>query len=428
MLFFSWLRNGKRSAPAARRRTQPSVRQRVSIRPLLEALEDRCLMSTAIVQTELVSDIPALAQNTDANLVNPWGLAASPTGAWWVANEGTGTSTVYNGQGQGQPANSPLVVNVPANSADSPAPANGSPTGIVYNASGTGFNVSEKNGTTGSSVFLFATTDGTISGWSPTVDSTHAIIAATKAGALYTGLAIATDSQGGTLLYAANFAGGTIDVYNQSFQVVTTLAGNFTDSQLPAGYHPFNIQAINNKLYVAYAPLDPILDGVAVPGTGAVDVYSSNGVLLQRLILQGQPALDEPWAIALAPKHFGSFSNDLLVGNFGDGAINAFNPKNGHFVGALHDASGQPIAIPHLWGLAFGNGGAAGPTNTLYFTAGLTSHLAPSDAPFHGLFGSLQPATDKPDPRDDTIISSATTLSPPTSTMPTSTLSGAGTT
>src|SRR5262249_1093590 len=155
-------------------------------------------------------------------------------------------------------------------------------------------------------------------------------------------------------------------------------------------YHVFNVQAINNQLYVEYAPFDPTAIVAAGPARGAVDVYNTDGQLQQRLIRHGQ--LNDPWAVALAPANFGSFSNDLLVGNFGDGTINAFDPKNGHFVGKMKDLNGRPIAIPHLWALGFGNGGGAGPANTLYFTAGPTSHLAPGPAPFHGLFGSLQVA------------------------------------
>jgi uncharacterized protein (TIGR03118 family) len=389
MSFSSWLRNWNRSAPAAPRRTQTSPRQRARLHPRLEAVEDRCLLSTAIVQTNLVSDDARFtpAQVQDPNLVNPWGLAASATGEWWVANEGTGTSTLYKTSTSPVTLDS-LVVSIPPGST---ASAQGTPTGTVYNTSGTGFDVTE-NGKTGSSVFLFDTVDGTISGWSPSVDSTNAIIGATNPGAIYTGLAMATDQHGETLLYAADFAKGTIDVYDQNFQSVTNLRGNFTDSKLPAGFSPFNIQAINNRLYVEYAPAADVLAGTAAPGEGAVDVYNADGQLQQRLVLSGDAHIDQPWAIAMAPSNFGSFSHDLLVGNFGDGTISAFNPKNGAFVGGLKNAKGQPIAITHLWGLAFGNGGAAGPKNTLYFTAGLTSHLAPGDNPFHGLFGSLQVA------------------------------------
>src|SRR6185437_3388450 len=174
---------------------------------------------------------------------------------------------------------------------------------------------------------LFATTDGTISGWSPGVNHNNAIIGTTTPGAVYTGLAIAKDSQGDTLLYAADFAHNTIDVYDQNFNLIKTMPGNFTDSKLPDGYRVFNIQAINNQLYVEYAPFDPTTGGVA-PGhaAGAVDVYNADGQLQQRLIQHGH--LDDPWGIALAPANFGKFSGDLLVGNFGDGHINAYNPTN----------------------------------------------------------------------------------------------------
>jgi uncharacterized protein (TIGR03118 family) len=386
MLASSWLRNSNSAAPAAARRARTSPRRGTSVRPRLEAIEDRCLMSTAVVQTKLVSDDTQFtpAQVQDPNLVNPWGLAAGPTGAWWVANEGTGTSTLFN-TSKSPTLTVSLVAGVPAGSTSS---SHGAPTGIVYNPGG-GFDVSE-NGKTGSSVFLFDTADGTISGWSPSVDSTHAIIGVTNPGAIYTGLAMATDRQGETLLYAADFAKGTIDVYDQSFQSVTNLRGNFTDPELPADYSPFNIQAINNRLYVEFAPADDVLAGTAAPGEGAVDVYNAEGQLQERLIRPDDTHMNQPWAVAMAPSNFGSLSNDLLVGNFGDGTINAFDPKNGHFAGELKNSSGQPIAITHLWGLEFGNGGAAGPRNTLYFTAGLTSHLAPSDNPFHGLFGSLR--------------------------------------
>jgi uncharacterized protein (TIGR03118 family) len=386
MLFSSWLRNWKRSAPAAARRTQTSSRHRAKLRPRLEAIEDRCLMSTAVVQTNLVSDDTQFtsARVEDPNLVNPWGLAASPNGKWWIANEGTGTSTLYNTSKSATTIASPAV-GVPPGSASSP---HGAPTGIVYNPGG-GFDVSE-NGKTGSSEFLFATADGTISGWSPSVNASQAVIAATNPGAIDLGLAIATDSNHAPLLYAADFAKGTIDVYNQSFQSVTTLPGNFTDPELPSDYSPFNIQAINNRLYVEFAPADDVLAGSAAPGEGAVDVFNAEGQLQERLIRPDNTHLNQPWAVAMAPSNFGSFSNDLLVGNFGDGTVSAFNSRNGHFKGELKNSSGQPIVITHLWGLAFGNGGAAGPKNTLYFTAGLTSHLAPSDNPFHGVFGSLQ--------------------------------------
>ncbi len=392
MWFSSSLRNSKRSAPKAARRTQTSPRQRARFHPRIEAIEDRCLLSTTIVQTNLISDNTQAtpAQVQDPNLVNPWGLAASSTGEWWLANEGTGTSTLYKTSASSATTLS-LVVGVPPASTSS---AHGAPTGVVFNGAG-GFDVSE-NGKTGSSAFVFATADGTISGWSPSVDSNHAIVAATKPSAIFLGLAIATDSHHGTRLYAADFANGAIDVYDQNFHLVTTAPGSFTDPELPSDYHPFNVQAVSNRLYVEYAPADQVLAGAAAPGEGAVDVFNADGKLLQRLIRPNNAQINQPWAVAMAPSNFGTFSNDLLVGNFGDGTISAFNAKNGQFVGKLKNASGQPIAITHLWGLAFGNGGAAGPKNTLYFTAGLTSHLAPSDNPFHGLFGSLRMARRPP--------------------------------
>src|SRR3954467_14202258 len=237
----SLLRHSQDSTPAARPRTRRSPRPPAGGRAQLESLEVRRLLSSAIVQTNLLSDdtsvTPAQVQGT--NLVNPWGLAASPTGEWWVNNEGTGTSTLYDSSTSPVTPNA-LVVSVP--SAVSP---NGAPTGIVFHAPKAGeFEISESAGGTtknGSSVFLFATVGGAISGWNPSVNLNNAVVAVPSHGAVYLGLATA-DSTGGPRLYASDFAHGTIDVYDQSFNPVTTLAGNaFTDSQLPDNYHPFNI-------------------------------------------------------------------------------------------------------------------------------------------------------------------------------------------
>jgi uncharacterized protein (TIGR03118 family) len=246
-------------------------------------LENRRLLSSAIVQTNLVSDDTHFtpAQVQDPNLVNPWGLAASPNGEWWVANEGTGTSTLYD-TSLPQVSVVPAVFNVP-----------GAPTGTVFNSS-----VSFKG-----DLFIFASADGTISGWKPSYGS-NSVVEASHSGALYLGLATATNSQSASLLYAADFANGNIDVYNQNFQPVTNLAGNFTDSKLPNDYHPFNIQAINNHLYVEYAPLSSVLAGTAKTSEGAIDVYNSDGQLQQRLIRRG--VLNQPWAVAMAPANFGT--------------------------------------------------------------------------------------------------------------------------
>jgi uncharacterized protein (TIGR03118 family) len=356
------------------------IRPRPPVRPLLEVLEDRCVPSADFVQTNLVSNLAGMAQVTDANLINPWGLTASPSGPFWVSNEGTGTSTLYNGQGQPQPAGNPLIVTIPTNPGGSFLP-HGSPTGTVFNTSGTGFNVAE-GGKSGSSIFLFDTLDGTISGWNPKVDPTHAIVEATNPGAVYTGLALGVDAKGDTLIYAANNSKGTIDVFNQNWQLVTTLAGNFTDPNLPSGYKPFNIQNIGGKLYVEYDKVDPVTHKTdTTPGSGIVDVFNTDGQFVQRLVTGGP--LAAPWGVAVAPADFGGFANDLLVGNFGDGHINAFNAATGKFVGQLTTSSGQPFEEDHLWSLRFGNGGSAGNANTLFFTAGINGEK-------DGLLGSLQ--------------------------------------
>lgn len=358
--------------------SRPVARRAIASRPLLEALEDRCLLSAAFVQTNLVSDVAGLAQVTDANLINPWGLTAGPGGPFWVANDVTGTSTLYNGQGQPQS----LIVNIPGSTA-----VNGRPTGDVFNTSGKGFTVSEGSAS-GSSIFLFDTLDGTISGWNPGVNLNNAIVEVHNPGALYTGLAIGTNASGQTQLYAANLAQGTIDVFDSNFHAVTT-SGRFTDANLPSDFAPFNIQNINGQLYVEYTKVNTTTGlPAAGAGNGIVDVFSTDGKLEKRLITGG--ALNDPWGVALAPSNFGVFSNDLLVGNFGSGTINAFNAQTGAFVGQMKTSSGQPFQEEHLWAIRFGNGGAAGAKNTLFFTAGLTSSLAPSTLPPHGLFGSLQ--------------------------------------
>ena len=313
-------------------------------------------------QTNLVSDISGKAQFTDPNLVNPWGISFAPGGPFWVSDEGTGLSTLYNGSGMPQS----LVVTVP------PAPGGtvGTPTGTVFNST-SGFVVTE-NKKSGASLFLFDSLDGTISGWSPGVDMTHAILAVNNTGkAVYTGLAIGSN-QSGTYLYAANFSAGTIDVFDKNF-APATLQGSFKDTGIPAGYAPFNIQLIGSNLYVMYARQDR----VAGEGHGFVDIFDTNGNFVKRLISHSK--LNLPWGVALAPASFGQFSNDLLVGNFGNGRIHAFDPTTGAFVGVLNDSSNKPIVNNHLWALAFGSGGQA---DQLFFTAGIQNEL-------HGLFGVL---------------------------------------
>ena len=330
-------------------------------------------VSAGYFQQNLVSDIPGLAQNTDANLKNPWGISFSATSPFWVSNNHTGTSTLYNSSGTPQA----LVVSVPPQSAGT-----GSPTGQVFNVNNA--NASVFSGDR----FIFATEDGTISGWQnvPTGNTSAAIRKDNFAsGAVYKGLAI--DSSANTL-YATNFSGtGKIDSYDSSYNLITP-ASRFTDPNLPAGYAPFNIQNIGGVLYVAYAfkASSTDTDETAGPGLGLVDKYDLNGNLLNRLITGGP--LDAPWGFALAPSNFGQYSNDLLVGNFGDGKINAFNPVSGNYLGTLTDSSGKDIVIEGLWGLTFGNGGSGGVTNKLYFAAGI-SDGAPLNIEQHGLFGSL---------------------------------------
>ena len=320
-------------------------------------------------QTNLVSDLPGLAEHTDPNLVNPWGIAASATSPFWVADNGTGLSTLYNSSGTPQE----LVVTVPPFAGGTEA----SPTGIVFNGSPS-FEVTP--GTPAR--FIFATEEGTIAAWA---SGTTALLKVDNnaAGAIYKGLAIGNNGSG-DFLYAANFHAGTIDVFDANFAAVT-LAGNFTDPTLPAGYAPFNIQNIGDVLYVTYALQDANAeDDVPGAGHGFIDKFDLDGNFLGRFVSQGE--LNSPWGLALAPAGFGPFAGDLLVGNFGDGRINAFDPATGDFLGQLNDASGSPIAIEGLWGLRFGNGGNGGTPGTLYFTAGIAG---PGQVEDHGLFGSI---------------------------------------
>lgn len=331
------------------------------------------------IQTNLVSDIPGLARVTDGHLLNPWGIVSSPTSPFWISDNGAGVSTLYNGAGTPfpPPPAGPLVVNIPA-SASSGEGATGVPTGVVFNGSGD-FVVSA-SGKSGAAVFIFATEDGTIAGWNPIVSRNNAIrVVDHGPGAVYKGLAIAS-TQSGARLFAANFRAGTVDVFNGHFHQIAT-PGGFRDESIPAGFAPFGIRVIDGRVFVTYAKQDAAKhDDQAGPGNGFVDVFTTNGWLVKRLISHG--ALNSPWGLALAPDNFGRFSNALLVGNFGDGHINAYDAHSGASLGQLSDATGAPIVIDGLWGLTFGNGATAGPTTTLFFTAGINGEA-------DGLFGSL---------------------------------------
>ncbi len=339
-------------------------------RPALEQLEERCLLSSGFGLTKLASALRGQAPVVDPNLVNPWGVALSPTGPFWIAENGAGVSDLLNGVGQVNP----LVVSVPA-----VAGPDGSPTGVAFN-NGPGFVISQ-NGASGPSTFLFATLDGGIFGWSELADTTHAVLAVdnSASGAVYTGLAIATNSNGQSIVYAADVADGKIDAFDQNFKPVS-LAGLFQDPNLPAGYAPFNIQNVNNLLYVTYVNQGPASPGASL---GFVDVFDAGGNLVLRLASGSE--LNAPWGIAQAPADFGSFGGDILVGNNGNGRISAYNPQNGAFEGQLTDNTGTPISVPDLWALTFGNGAAGGDAGTLFFAAGATDEIG-------GLFGGIQPA------------------------------------
>lgn len=334
-------------------------------------------------QFNLVSDLPRSQSHAifrDPNLVNPWGIVASPTSPFWVADNGTGVSTLYKGViGIPFPLRSHLVVTVPPppGSTDTAAP-----TGIIFN--GTSSFVVSSNGNSGQSRFIFATEDGTISGWSPAVDVTHAIVAVdnSESEAIYKGLAVGTSGTN-NYIYATNFHRGVVEIYDGNFNFVSW----FTDPDIvpdspEPGMAPFGIRNINGNLYVTFAMQDEDKeDDVRGAGLGFIDVFDLQGNFVRRFATGG--ALNAPWGLAMAPSKFGQFSGDLLIGNFGDGRINAYNPSNGNWVGQLADVNGNPIEIEGLWGLIFGNGVAGQNKNFLFFTAGIEDES-------HGLFGRIQ--------------------------------------
>ena len=328
----------------------------------------------AYTQTNLVSDIPGEAAATDPNLVNPWGLSSSPTSPFWVSDNKPGLSTLYTGTGTVEP----LVVTIPPPAGGTPPSA---PTGNVFNGT-PDFVINGKP-----AAFIFDTEDGTISAWN---SGTSAVLEAdnSSSGAVYKGLAKANNGSG-NFLYATNFNSGNIDVFNGSF-APTKLSGSFTDSNMAAGYAPFNIEEIGGNLFVTYAKQDGAKhDDVAGLGNGYIDEFSLNGAFIKRFASNG--ALDSPWGMAVASAGFGAFAGDLLVGNFGNGEINAYTMA-GVYAGTLENSDGSPIVIQGLWDIDFGNGGAGGSTDSLYFTAGIPGDGMVED---HGLFGDLR--ADVPD-------------------------------
>jgi uncharacterized protein (TIGR03118 family) len=329
------------------------------------------------LQTNLVSDVPGLAATTHMPLVNPWGLARSATSPWWVADNGAGVSTLYNGGGT--PLG--LVVTVPVVMGGTPP---STPTGTVFNGT-SDFQV----GPSQPARFLFVTEDGTISGWNPAANPTNAILKVDWSGtAVFKGATLGQIS-GKNVLYVADFRGGKVAVFDASYNPVTLAAGAFWDRHLPKGYAPFNVQNINGMIFVSFAEQDSAKhDEVAGRGRGFVDAFDATGVLLRRL--QHGPWMNAPWGLALAPASFGRASNRLLVGNFGSGKIASFDASNGHFRGMLRGDNHLPILIDGLWALSFGNDASAGPSTTLYFTAGI-------DDEAHGLFGTLTSVADTGD-------------------------------
>jgi len=324
--------------------------------------------ANAYQQTNLVSDMAGAANHADPNLINPWGISFFPGQPFWISNNGTGTSTVYDASGDLE-----LTVTIPAPTGDT---SHSTPTGTVINTTG-GFMVGGV-----SSQFLFVSQDGTISGWNGTGNAIIAVDNSSK-GAVYTGLALLSPSGTAPFLAAANFSAGVIEAYTQSFAPLAP-AGSFTDPNLPAGYAPFNVQQVGDQVFVTYALQNSTKNNaMGGAGDGLVDIYDLDGNFIKRFVSNGQQ-LNAPWGVVQASANFGAFSNDILVGNFGDGTINAFDPATGNFIGQLQDSTGAPITNNALWALVFGAGGT-GDSNTLYFTAGV--------ARGHGLFGAIAAAT-----------------------------------
>jgi uncharacterized protein (TIGR03118 family) len=346
--------------------------RRIAVAVVAVALLSLPALAQTYVATTTTSDIANVSRFTDPNLVNPWGLSISPQGPWWVSDNGSGLSTLYDGNGTPQQ----LVVTIPAWN----GPNGGSPSGTVFNGT-SDFQLAQGD----PAFFLFSTEDGTISGWNPSVNPTSAVVEVNNwPNAVYKGLAMAS-AGGNNYLYAADFRGGKVAVFDKSFAPFSFGPNAFVDSTIPPGFAPFNVQLIaGNKLVVTYAKQNAAKhDDIAGAGNGYVRVFDTQGNLL--LAVPHQSVMDSPWAVALAPQGFGSFSGDLLIGNFGSGAIAAFDPTTGAFIGLMLDQSGLPLRIDGLWALAFGNGGGGGPTTTLHFTAGVFGET-------HGLFGSIVPA------------------------------------
>ena len=325
-------------------------------------------------QTNLVSDSPGLAANTDPDLLNPWGVAFFPGQAFWISGNNSGTARLFDRTGS---AKKTFVVPPPRGSSNQ-----STPTGIVannINGATVGFNVNQK-----SSHFIFATEDGTISGWNGTDDPILAVDNSAT-GAVYKGLAI-IENDSGDFILATNFNSGDVEAYSASFSPTALFGSPFVDPDLPAGFAPFGIQVIaNNQVVVTFAQQDALKhDPIHAPGAGFVSLFDANGGFIRRIASRG--TLNAPWGVTIAPATFGSFPGALLVGNFGDGTINAFNLGTGAFLGQLKDSNGAVITTSTLWNLLFDPSGMSGDPNTLFITAGLADEK-------HGLFAAITPQT-----------------------------------
>ena len=334
-----------------------------------------CAQNKNYVQTNLVSDTAGNAANTDPNMKGLWGISESPTSPFWVSDTFTGLSTLYNTAGV--PA--ALVVTIPPGAASHSK--TGSPTGQVNNGT-SGFLLANGN----KASFIFATADGTISAWNGGTTATIMVDNSAN-GASYTGLAIGISERGPTL-YAANVAQFRVDTFDTNFKPIT-LSGGFLDVGLEPFYAPFNIQRFGQKIVVTYALPPPARKYTMGPGTGTVNIFDVNGLIIQRVTTDRH--LNAPWGVAFAPGQFGTFSYALMVGNFGDGQINGYDPFTGDWLGTMMDGKGNPISIPGLWMLMFGSGAAnGGDAITMYFTADIDGT--------HGLFGTLRPMADSVQP------------------------------
>lgn len=329
----------------------------------------------AYVVRRLVSDSGSAALVHDAALVNAWGLAASPTGPWWTANEARGASSLFASDGRKQALS--LTVD-------------GGPTGVVFNG-GSGFAV-RGGGVSGAARFIYACEDGMIRGWSPVVPhgwSKQAVVAVDSGtkGAVFRGLAIATRADGSQRLYATDFHNRRVEVFDGRWRHVVR-RGAFVDPAIPAWYSPFGIQAIGRRVFVTYAAPAPV-NGNDSPTGGYVDEFDLDGRLVASVGRMGP--LDEPWGVAQAPRAFGRFGGDLLVANFGSGRVDAYTRRASgwSFDGQLPGRRGTTLTVVGLWGIAFGNGGMAGPKDTLFFAAGPHRWLGASELSVHGLFGSI---------------------------------------